>query len=46
MPGQTDLARLRQGRVGGQFWSVFIPGGGKAQGYARVQLEQIELTRA
>jgi membrane dipeptidase len=45
MPGQTDLARLRQGRVGGQFWSVFIPGEGKAQGYARVQLEQIELTR-
>ncbi|MET0551508.1 MAG: dipeptidase [Vicinamibacteria bacterium] len=44
-PGQTDLARLRQGRVGGQFWSVFIPGEGKAQGYARVQLEQIELTR-
>jgi membrane dipeptidase len=45
MPGQTDLARLRQGRVGGQFWSVFIPGEGKAQGYARAQLEQIELTR-
>jgi membrane dipeptidase len=44
-PGQTDLARLRKGRVGGQFWSVFIPGEGKAQGYARVQLEQIELTR-
>jgi membrane dipeptidase len=45
MPGQTDLARLRQGHVGGQFWSVFIPGEGKADGYARVQLEQIELTR-
>jgi membrane dipeptidase len=44
-PGQTDLARLREGHVGGQFWSVFIPGEGKAQGYARVQLEQIELTR-
>jgi membrane dipeptidase len=43
--GQTDLARLRRGHVGGQFWSVFIPGEGKAQGYARVQLEQIELTR-
>jgi membrane dipeptidase len=43
--GQTDLPRLREGRVGGQFWSVFIPGEGKAQGYARVQLEQIELTR-
>jgi membrane dipeptidase len=44
-PGQTDLARLRQGHVGGQFWSVYIPGEGKAGGYARVQLEQIELTR-
>jgi membrane dipeptidase len=44
-PGQTDLARLRQGHVGGQFWSVYIPGEGKTGGYARVQLEQIELTR-
>jgi membrane dipeptidase len=44
-PGQTDLARLRQGHVGGQFWSVFIPGEGKADGYAKTQLEQIELTR-
>ncbi len=23
---QTDLPRLRAGRVGGQFWSVFVPG--------------------
>lgn len=23
--GQTDLTRLGRGRVGGQFWSVFIP---------------------
>ncbi len=44
-PGQTDLARLRQGRVGGQFWSVYIPGEATAKGHARVQLEQIELTR-
>jgi membrane dipeptidase len=43
--GQTDLARLREGHVGGQFWSVYIPGEGKTGGYARVQLEQIELTR-
>ncbi len=42
--GQTDLARLRAGGVGGQFWSVYIPGetGG---GFARTQLEQIELAR-
>ena len=25
-PLMTDMARLRQGRVGGQFWSVFIDG--------------------
>ena len=25
-PGlQTDIARLRAGGVGGQFWSVFVP---------------------
>src|SRR3954462_244987 len=24
-PLMTDMARLRQGRVGGQFWSVYIP---------------------
>jgi membrane dipeptidase len=23
--GQTDLRRLRQGRLGGQFWSAYIP---------------------
>ena len=31
-PGHTDLARLRAGRVGGQFWSVYIPGDIKAAG--------------
>ena len=25
-PLMTDMARLREGRVGGQFWSVFIDG--------------------
>jgi membrane dipeptidase len=42
--GQTDIPRLRAGGVGGQFWSVYIPGetGG---GFARMQLEQIELAR-
>lgn len=24
LPGQTDIFRLRQGHVGGQFWSVFV----------------------
>ncbi len=56
-PGMTDLARLKQGMVGAQFWSVYIPGEPEASdyrrngavrsvpGYARVQLEQIQLAR-
>jgi membrane dipeptidase len=56
-PGMTDLARLAKGHVGGQFWSIYIPGEpgdsayapkGKVAstpGYARVQLEQIEIAR-
>jgi membrane dipeptidase len=43
--GDTDLARLRQGQVGVQFWSVYIPGEIKAEGYAKVQLEQIDIAR-
>ena len=45
MPHQTDLARIRAGRLGGQFWSVYIPGDIKDSGYARVQLEQIDIAR-
>jgi membrane dipeptidase len=44
-PGHTDLARLRRGRVGAQFWSVYIPGEIRDSGYARVQLEQIDIAR-
>jgi membrane dipeptidase len=43
--GNTDFARLLEGHVGGQFWSVYVPGEIKAQGYARVQLEQIDIAR-
>ena len=45
--GQTDIPRLAEGRVGGQFWSVYIPGdaGTRKLGYAKVQLEQIEIAR-
>jgi membrane dipeptidase len=39
----TDIPRLREGRVSGQFWSVFIPSG--LSNPARTQLEQIELAR-
>jgi membrane dipeptidase len=43
--GHTDLARLRTGMVGGQFWSVYIPGEIKDSGFAKVQLEQIDIMR-
>jgi membrane dipeptidase len=43
-PGHTDIARLRDGRVGAQFWSVYIPGEARG-GYARTQLEQIAIAR-
>jgi membrane dipeptidase len=39
----TDIPRLREGRVSAQFWSVFIPPG--LPNPARTQLEQIELAR-
>ncbi|MDY6947572.1 MAG: dipeptidase [Pseudomonadota bacterium] len=42
--GQTDLKRLEQGGVGAQFWSVYIPGE-IGTGYARTQLEQIDIAR-
>ena len=44
-PGHTDFARLKAGGVGGQFWSVYIPGEAKDSGYARMQLEQIDIAR-
>ena len=43
--GDTDLERLRLGEVGAQFWSVYIPGEIKDSGYAKVQLEQIDIAR-
>jgi membrane dipeptidase len=44
-PGHTDLDRLKKGMVGAQFWSVYIPGEYRDSGYARLQLEQIEIAR-
>src|SRR5262245_2190145 len=41
----TDLPHLADGLLGGQFWSVYIPGELKAGDYARVQLEQIDIAR-
>jgi membrane dipeptidase len=42
--GQTDLARLKLGGMGAQFWSVYIPGE-IGSGFARTQLEQIDIAR-
>ncbi len=41
----TDLERLRTGMVGAQFWSVYVPGEMRDSGYARVQLEQLDIAR-
>jgi membrane dipeptidase len=43
--GHTDLERLTKGMVGGQFWSVYVPGEVKDSGFARIQLEQIDIAR-
>ena len=43
--GHTDLERVKTGMLGGQFWSVYIPGEIRDSGYARVQLEQIDIGR-
>src|SRR5688500_20377634 len=43
--GHTDLERLRAGLVGGQFWSVYVPGEYRGSGFARVQLERSEERR-
>lgn len=39
----TDIPRLREGRVGAQFWSVYIPHSALEEGAARVQLEQLDI---
>jgi len=46
-PGHTDIARIRQGLMGGQLWSVYIPGDTAAAryGFARMQLEQIDIAQ-
>jgi membrane dipeptidase len=44
-PKHTDLERLREGKVGAQFWSIYIPGEIKDSGYAKVQLEQFDIAR-
>ena len=42
---QTDLTRLRQGRVGAQFWSVYVPATLPEPQAVQQTIEQIDVTR-
>jgi membrane dipeptidase len=44
-PLQTDIARLRRGHVGGQFWSVYIPAGVTGPRAVEMTLEEIDIVR-
>ena len=44
-PLMTDIARLRAGRVGGQFWSVYISGTILGDEAIRTTIEQIDTAR-
>jgi membrane dipeptidase len=39
----TDLPRLRRGGVGGQFWSVYVPGTLRGDAAVATTLEQVDL---
>ena len=39
----TDITRLRAGGVGGQFWSVYVPGELQGQAAVTATLEQIDI---
>jgi membrane dipeptidase len=41
---ETDLPRLKAGKLSAQFWSVYVPGE-IGSGYARTQLEQLDIAR-
>ena len=44
-PMHTDIPRLKQGRVGGQFWSVYVPATLSGPAAIRATLEQIDIVR-
>ena len=44
-PLQTDLVRLKRGRVGGQFWSVWIPADTAGARAVEMTLEEIDIVR-
>jgi membrane dipeptidase len=45
VPLMTDIARLRAGHVGGQFWSVWVPVDVKGAQAVEMTLEQIDLVK-
>lgn len=45
-PLMTDIPRLHAGRVGGQFWSVWVPPEVTGPAAVKMTLEQIDLVRA
>src|SRR6478672_1933516 len=44
-PLMTDMARLHAGRVGGQFWSVYIPSEVTGDAAIRETIEQIDIVK-
>src|SRR5947209_4704771 len=44
-PLMTDMARLHQGRVGAQFWSVYIPSEVTGDTAIRATIEQIDIVK-
>lgn len=44
-PMHTDIPRLKAGRVGGQFWSVYVPATLKGPEAIKATLEQIDIVR-
>ena len=44
-PLMTDIARLRTGRVGGQFWSVYIPAEVTGDAAIRMTIDQIDIVK-
>lgn len=46
VPYNTDVARLRRGQVGGQFWSVYVDADLPGPEQVKQTLEQIDLVRS
>jgi membrane dipeptidase len=44
-PMMTDIPRLKTGRVGGQFWSVYIPASFDGPAAVQTTLEQIDIVK-